>query len=335
MKNLITTLVILCFTIQSFGSEKVLLISPLVKLGERDLPKQLDKDYVTYSQFYLESTPKSRNIENLLNEFENAQKYYLVKSLDLARQYYEKVVAMSDIDEWKDIHRKIIYISYIRLSELNRQNQKDWIQQALNFSMEIDPKKLDIGPESLKAILDLKKNLLKQSIDWQVAPLRNEFTYILVNGHVVDLRKIETIKIPAGKFRVTFLSDIYKPQTYQVSSQQIPLIIPTRIPFVSGSCEKPFYNNEGETSSEIALYYSKNCIKNQQGKKWVAENDGPALEPVVKYNELNTRIEHDEPPFYKKKWFIVTAGLLAAAVAIHAVKRDEKEKPTHETVNGF
>lgn len=337
MKNLISILTLICFTSQTFASETVLLVSPLVKLNERDLPRTLDKNLKTFSEYYISNFPKQRNIESLLNEFENAQKYYLVKSYDLARQYYEKVVAFSDVDEWKDIHRKIIFLSFLRLAELNPAEQNKWILNALTFSQEIDPKKLDVSKEILKTTTELKKRFVKGSIAWQVGFLKSDFTYILINGHVIDLKKVEVIKIPSGKFRVTFLSDVYKPQTYQLSSQQIPLLTPTRIPFVSGSCEKPYFNNEGEVSSEIALYYDKNCIKQFNGKTWISKNESlaPDLNPTFSKPQLVSRTEYNEEPFYKKKWFLVTLGFVVVGAAAYAMNSNKKEKPTHETVNGL
>lgn len=331
MKFLILILTLMCFTSQTLAKETVLLVSPLVKLEERDLPVQLDKDYQSFSEYYLKNYPKEKNVENLLNEFESAQKYYLVKSNELARQYFEKVVAYSDVDEWRDVHRKIIYLSYIRLSELNPENSEEWILSALRFSLDTDPKKLDLSKNILKKILSLKNSFLKQTIHWAVSPFRGDFSYILINGHIVDLKKIETIKIPSGKFRVTFLSELYKPQTYQVSSQQIPLLVPTRIPFVSGTCEKPFINNEGEIKSKIAVYYSKGCIKNHDGMRWASMRDVQAP-PAY---DFTSRVTYKDEPFYKKKWFLVTMGIVATSALVYALNGSKKDKPTHETVNGF
>ncbi len=343
MKFFILILTLICFTSQSFAKDTVLLVSPLVQLEERDLPVSLNKSYQSFSAYYLENYPKEKNVENLLNEFENAQKYYLVKSNELARQYFERVVSYSDMDEWKDVHRKIIFLSYIRLSELNPENQEDWILQALRFSLDTDPKKLNLNKDTLKKVLAAKNNFTKQTIHWQVSVFKNDFNYILINGHIVDLKKIENVKIPSGKFRLTFLSDVYKLQTYQVSSQQIPLLVPTRIPFVSGNCERPFVNNEGEIKSKIAVYYSKDCLKHQNGKRWelafgkgtkVESKIQQDIEPVPAY-DFTSRISESEEPFYKKKWFLVTMGIIAASTVIYAVNESRKEKPTHETVNGF
>lgn len=341
MKLLILAFTLLCFTTQALARDTVLLISPLVRLEERDLPEKLDKNYQSFSKYYLEEYPKEKNVERLLNEFENAQKYYLVKSNELARQYFERVVSYSDMDEWKDVHRKIIYLSFIRLSELNPENQEDWILQALRFSLDTDPKRLDLGKDTLKKVLSIKNSFLKQAINWQVSQFKDDFNFILINGHVIDLTRIENVKIPSGKFRITFLSNVYKLQTYQVSSQQIPLLMPTRIPFVSGTCEKPFVNNEGEIKSKLAVYYSKNCIKNQNGRKWIAafgaksESKIPQdIAPVPAY-DFTSRASYNDKPFYKETWFLVAAGIVATSLLVSAYKESKKEKPTHETVNGF
>lgn len=341
MKILTLVLTVLCFTTQTLAKDTVLLISPLVRLEERNLPEKLDKNYQSYSKYYLEEYPKEKNIERLLNEFENAQKYFLVQSNELARQYYERVVSYSDMDEWKDVHRKIIYLSFIRLSELNPENQEDWILQALRFSLDTDPRRLDLNKDTLKKVLSMKDSFSKKSINWQVSQFKSDFSFILINGHVIDLNRIENVKIPSGKFRITFLSDVYKLQTYQVSSQQIPLLVPTRIPFVSGTCEKPFVNNEGEIKSKLAVYYSKNCIKNQNGRKWIAafgtkgesriEQD---LTPVPAY-DFTSRVSYNNKPFYKETWFLVAAGIVTTSLLVSAYKDSKKEKPTHETVNGF
>lgn len=327
MKFFILIFTTICFASNAMAQNSILLISPLVQVDERELPFELG-NYKTFSKYYLENSPKEKNVESLLNEFENAQKYYLVKSNELARQYYEKVVSFSDLDEWKEIQRKVIFLSYIRLGELSPQNQDDWFLQALKFSLEIDPTKLNLSKNTLQRILELKKSFLKETITWQVSPFKGDFSYILINGHVIDLKKIETVNIPSGKFRVTFLSDIYKPQTLQVSSQQIPLLIPTRIPFVSGTCKKPFVNNEGEILDDISIYYSKDCITNQKDKKWTATEESAPSIP-------NFSTAKFEEPIYKKKWFLITLGVLASAAAVYMIDKNGEKKPTHETVNGF
>jgi hypothetical protein len=334
-KSFILVTTIVCFTGNLLAQSSVLLVSPLVQFEERELPFELSQKYETFSEYYLETHPQQKNVENLLNEFESAQKYYLVKSKELAIQNYEKVISFSDMDDWRDIHRKIIFLSYIRMSELNPENQKTWILKALSFSMDTDPRKLDLDKKTIKKILDLKNSLkqtpgMAQTISWQVGPLKRDFSYILINGHIIDLKKIETVKIPSGKFRLTFLSDIYKPQTLQVSSQQIPLLIPTRIPFVSGNCEKPYVNNEGEILSDISIYYSRDCIKDQIGKKFLVTspalpNSTPNLLTTAKYKE----------PIYKKNWFWVAAGILGSVALIYVVHKNDEKKPTHETVSGF
>lgn len=336
MKNFILCLTIVTFTMNSFGKETVLLVSPLVQLNERELPLALSKTYKSFSNYYLQNFPKEKNVDKLLNEFETAQKYYLVKSYELARQYYENVVAFSDVDEWKDIQRKIIFLSYIRLSELNPHNETDWILQALRFSLESDPAKLGVDKVTVKKIAEVKKSFAKETIHWPVGQFKKEFSYILLNGHNIDLKKIETIKLPSGKFRLTFLSDIYKPQTYQVSSQQIPLLVPTRIPFVSGSCSKPYVNNEGEILTDVAAYYSRDCIKLQAGQKWVnskdsSENFVPPIERAASMNSFS----YNEEPFYKKSWFLITAGILGVVAVTYAINKNGEKKSTHEDVNGF
>lgn len=331
MKFFVLMITIICFTLNLLAQSSVLLISPLVQFEEKELPFELSQKYKTFSEYYLEAHPKQKNIENLLNEFESAQKYYLIKSNELARQYYEKVISFSDMDEWRNIHRKIIFLSYIRMSELNPENQENWILQALSFSMDTDPERLNLPKETLKKILALKKSFLKQTITWQVDSLRRDFSYILINGHIIDLKKIETIKIPSGKFRLTFLSDIYKPQTLQVSSQQIPLVVPTRIPFVSGSCEKPYVNNEGEILAGVSIYYSKDCIKNPAEKKLLLVSPSPSLNPGSDFSNVTKYRE----PIYKKTWFWVAAGILGSVALIYAIDKNGEKKPTHETVSGF
>ncbi len=341
MKKLTIITLLLCFTIQAMSAEKVYLISPLVKVTERELPKELSRNYLSYSQYYLSQTPKTRNVDLLLKEFESAQKYYLVKSFDFARTHYTRVIEMMDLDEWKDLHRKVIYLSFIRLAEVEPGNQIQWIRKALRFSLDIDPSKLEISKGMLKTIKNVKKGFSNEVIRWEVGSLKSDFKYILINGHTVDLSKIETIKVPSGQFRVTFLSDIYKPQTYQIGAQQIPLLVPTRIPFVSGTCEKPSHTNEGEIDTDVILYYSKDCLKSKAGRNWIAYGPGKEQMSITHYEPQNqlspdlvSKVESRDEPFYKNKWFLISLGVLATSAAIYASK-NKNEKPTHETVSGY
>lgn len=340
MKKIIVVFSLVCFLTETTFAGKVFLISPLTEVHERNLPLKLSSDIKSFSSYYLENYPQKSNVENLLKEFENAQKYYLVKSHDLAIRHYQRVIQMSGLDEWKDLHRKIIYLSFIRLAELDGKNQIQWIRNALKFSFEIDPNKLEISKGLIKTIAGVKKEFSNRTILWPINELKNDFRYILMNGHTIDLRKIDHIKIPAGQFRITFLSDIYRPQTYHVSSQQVPLLVPTRIPFVSGNCDKPSFDNEGEIEEEVLLYFSKNCLLKRSGRNWVAYNKASerkefSLEPsYVAPAPLVSKVEREKEPIYKNKWFLVTLGALAVGATLYATQ-NKKEKPTHETVSGY
>src|SRR5690606_15302243 len=107
MRKYIIMFVLLIYSTQIFAKETVTLFSPLVSISNG-----AKAENITFSKYYLAQYPQPRNSEQLLHEFENAQKYYLVKSNSLARQYYEKVISLAEIDDWSSVERQIIFLSY-------------------------------------------------------------------------------------------------------------------------------------------------------------------------------------------------------------------------------
>ncbi len=333
MKKCLTTLILFFYATQSIAQDTVMLLSPLAKIQHIQ-----NSDATFFSNYYLSKHPKSNNVDQLLKGFENAQKYFFVKSFSLARQYYEKVVAMADIDEWNLTQREVIYLSYLRLSELDSAQSAEWIKKAVVFSSELDHKKFSLSKNTQDKAKAVKNQIQKEHLIWDTTPFRDDFSTLLINGQTISTRKNKFIKIPSGQFRVTFLSDIYKPQTFIASSQQIPLITPIRIPFVSGNCEAPMVNNEGELPPDLKVIYPEYCIRTFTDNKWdTIENKTTLSVPNPPPSQIDITTpspSQGTPQFYKKKWFWIALGAIATAGFISSQNKDTK-KPTHESVSGF
>lgn len=283
----------------------------------------------TYSDYYLSQHPSPQNEQKLLDYFETAQKHFAINSKDLAQVYYKKMVDMMFLDDWNAHQRQAITLALLRLAEID--SEEAWLIKALSFGSDIDFNKLPIS--------DSIKNKMKHmprlpSTDWELSSWSDSFDYVLVNGRVVDLRKTKKIILPRGEYRIVFISSYFVPQTLQVTYQQIPLLQPVQIPFVSGSCKYPILQIDISPSKEILF---PDCHLVSENKKWVSKNKDllPDVNPSSPLTSVY--VEAEKKSIYKNPWFWVGVGVVTSVVVyyVHQKSKGESSAPSSTVIGEF
>lgn len=339
MKTLLISTLIVCLSLNSFAYPILLYPSPEVSRKEREsFLKVESKKFISFSKNYINLVPDQKNIDLLLESFEQAQKYYLVGNQELALQFFNKAAALKDIDDWKDPQRKMIFASLIRMAELDPAHSKAHLKKAMAFGPNFSINEFHASSQVTKQFQEIKSHIRKSSITWPILELKKDFSFILINGRTIDLNQFDEIKIPQGTYRLTYLSDIYKPQTYQVTAQQIPLITPSRIPFAQGTCQSPKLNQDEDYDQPLAVYYSTKCIQYSNRGVWSREPNGKNLRTSQDNKTWAQEISSykaEEKPFYQNGWFWVLAGSAVAGVLIysaHHKKKSSSDEPPQPQV---
>lgn len=288
----------------------------------------------TFSDYYVSAHPTPNNEQKLLDLFEFAQKYYAVNSKDLALIHYKKMIEMIFLDDWKPLQRQALTLALFRLAELEPQGP--WLSKALSYGSDIDFGTLNLSDSTLQLI---KQSPKPANIDWELSNWSHYFDFILINGRVVDLQEIKKIRLPQGEYRIVFISSYYLPQILQVSHQQIPLLQPVQIPFVSGSCKSPVLQIDAMPDSELLF---SDCHLKRDQNKWVSKNINlnPEATPNINSEPSLTSLyaQSEKEPFYKNKWFWVGAGIVVGAVVYyvhHQKSKGESSAPSSTVIGEF
>lgn len=305
---------------QSNSGGPIPVVFPHIFVPQANADILISKYGQSYVDFYLNNHPSAENESLFISNFENAQKYFLAKSYDLATIHYKKVVSLAYTEDWKPLHRQAIALSMVRLSELLPQEKTYWIEAAQNYGSDLNLQDFKVSQDS--------KNLLSQnkreSLVWDVSKFADTFDVILINGRIVYLNKIKKVFVPQGDYKIVFLSKTYKPHSVQVSGSQVPLLEPIRIPFVSGTCKTPSLDQTLDIQNSIILF--SDCQLTLHGQNWVDINAKNLAPPILKeaaHPFLQSHFSETPKPFYKRPWFIATA-LLTVGAGVYFIAQNKK-----------
>lgn len=305
----------ICFVFSLNSAMASVLLIPHTQISPESLSSQTQS---LYPNHYIQAHPLEQNEQLLLDYFEKAQKYYAIKSYDLALENYKNAAQLLLSDDWRLIHRKALVLSLLRLSELDPTQSQIWLRKAVSFGADISFQQFDVSPQTLK--LTTKLHPLP-SIEWDLSAWSDSFDTVLVNGRVISLKKIQKIKIPDGDYKIVFLSAYYLPQMLLVSQKQIPFLQPVKIPFVSGNCKSPAVAQIESQFVEV-MFSQCRLIQNSQ-KEWIDKNT-PSISSSVPPAHLLLQTASPSIPFYKEKWFVVVTALTLGGLGYYFYTKNKK-----------
>ncbi len=325
MKKIFVLALVIVFQVQCLA-QSIQISAPEVSTIEfnayYETHKELGKTYVDY---YTEQNPGPANIENLSSLYEKASSYFLAHSKSQAKALYQKIVDLDYTQDWPSNQRMMVFNSLLHLSEIEIDREDEFLNQAATLDPTFEPSSNLFSKELIGKFNKTKSELSKNAFNLKLDEFKI-FDKMLVNGRDVKLDSNSQISILPGTYRVTFLSNKYKPLTFIFSSQQLMVLNTPAIPFAEGTCQNPSLN-DSFFNLGVNVYYP-NCAKQfkTNNSNVVSENANPT--------QLNLTSLHVDPvqsePFYKKTWFLLALGTVAGYFIVTSL--NHHPRPTSEVV---
>ena len=315
--------------------------------------------FVHYSELQYEKLyEQNKNlelIENLNQNFKDAQTTYLSEDLQQAITKYQKIADSRWESSWPENSRISIIHSLLRLAQIDKHSNKDYIQEAVDFE-QAEGIDFDYYPPHIAqkfALLKQHKIQNTQNIRW--ANYFPNFDFILVNGK--KYHKTQSIASSTAKQRFELFSSKLSSIAFVGSSSELISSSFNKTKFLNSSCMEMQSNEIFNYNFNYIAIYNKDCIWlwNTKLKIWQnmdnnlrpklassskdkseAYNFAPSLQQQnLEQQMLNTHSlytnESREWTFIKNhKWWILGISALSLYLA-HDKLRSEKNDNTYNT----
>lgn len=271
----------------------------------------------SFVNFYLQKYPVYEHVKNLNSLYVKAIGYYFAKSRASAMNYFLQIIDLSLNEDWHAHQREMIFNSFLRLAELVPIKSEDYLKKAIAFDPTLKPNS-QFTQTIRNDFENMKRILKKRAFALSLTDFK-KFDKMILNGREIDLKNTE-IEILPGQYRITIISNKYKPSTFIFSSQQMMILDSPAIPFVDGSCvaneTSDYFQN-----SNIKVYNPK-CAKEQKFLP-VSKNTNDFLKTSA--TEPNTKT------IFEKPWFWAAAGAVVGFLIVSNL--NQKSGPTSETIH--
>ncbi len=266
-------------------------------------------DKISFVDHLFQKKSKDARLGELLKQ---AQFEFLKGSLDKARGQFQKIVDLSFKEDWNTEQRDIINYSFLRLAQLQKNKQKQ--TETLRLSLAFDSKS-SANQELFPPPLIAKRKRLKEKLKTQVWALpknTEKFDQVFVNGQKVDFSS-GFLKKELGPLRISFYSNKWRPQSFQLKASELGEVRLPMIPLVTGGCHNPIFNTDSLTQTKLTLF-DQGCTGSAQTQLAGLPTSDSALSfPKEKRKK--------GPKFYENKWFWI--GLSVVAVGLTAYQVDQ------------
>ncbi len=274
------------------------------------------EEIIPYSRKQLENIRKNNQSEkeDLLSLLEQAQESFLKDHLKSSSEYFYTIVKKVHDRDWGEESRKIIFYSFLRLSQIENKEESSeiFLHSAIVFAPELEPDKKLFPPPLVEKFNKIKAGLPRISIRFRdIFPLHE---VLLVNGREISVQK--KLNFPNGEYRVTALSSSHKTWRQVTSLSKLirkRIITPA---WVKGSCTQPIISKNLKRHWVLFPHF---CLWKQ-----------PFLEtPKDKALSQQVLIDQKDQFQLKKysKWVLLGTGLvILALIFIPNVKTPPGEK---------
>lgn len=243
--------------------------------------------------------------DDLFAKLKRAQFYFLDGQLSLAQQSFAEITNMAHSADWGEKERQALHFSFLREAQLtsNAKTSHKILGRALDFDYEQKVDELVFPPP----LVQQYKNLLKQRTS-QVFPLPSQtvkFDQVLINGKV-QMGVKSFLKIPRQDVRITFLSNIYKPQSFVTNTVQLQNLEIPLDPLVLGTCENPDWDKK--------LFANQKIMRVWPGCQ---NSKALALPSLSKDINIKPEVSSSNFKFLRSKWFWAGVSVMATGAILH------------------
>ena len=233
---------------------------------------ETSQKHINPIDFYQKTKPSSKDREELINSFEQAQIYYSQNMLLKAKSIYESIARQSLTADWTKIEREIILLSFIRLAHLETSQEMahQWIERAISFDPNWSLPENEQGHWIEKAFAE-KRMALEQKAILFTAPIKRGL--VKINGRSYSVKETKDIPVFPGSHRVTLISyeNLYFSKTVKQSEllqwkPQLKALPHSEVK----DCNTPIQIKKTmnlDPQIHHSLFRSKNCIISFESKK--------------------------------------------------------------------
>lgn len=272
----------------------------------------------SFADYYDLAYPDIKAQENLLEKYERAQTFLFKQQTEKATQAFIQAADLALTYDWPLTPRKIIFASFIRLSELARTEKEShaWLTRALMYDAETDLNLPWLKARTRELLQQIRNELSKKTLQWPLEELKHDFKYIKINGHKYNTATVDEIRVFPGAKRITLLSDVYAPVSLIVQADQLTTIALTRLPLVKGNCSAPEPTQvPSEITDKALFFFSPLCVKGIVESVFNPLAEGNEAQ----FNQLPVQTNQTQSPHQQSKfikWLIIGIPAVAAGILL-------------------
>jgi hypothetical protein len=278
-------------------------------------------DKISFVDHLFQKKSKDSRLGDLLKR---AQFEFLKGSLDKARDQFQKIVDLSFEEDWNTEQREIINYSFLRLAQLQKKSHKQ--NETLLLSLAFDSNS-SANQELFPPPLISKRKSLREKLKTQVWALPNnteKFDLVFVNGQKVDFSS-GFLKKEAGPLRISFYSNKWRPQSFQLKASALSEVKVPVVPLVKGTCHNPVFNTDSLTRTKLTLF-DQGCTGTAQAQLASL----PTNDPTLSFPREN---EKKGPKFYRNKWFWIGISVVAIGLTAYQINQNNQSSSPSQPVN--
>ncbi len=281
------------------------------------------KEYRSLSDYAESLSPLPEQVEHLLKIFESAQRHYFSGHDELARASFLEVTKMSPAADWQEVHRQVIFYSFLRLAQMTSQSQdrQNLLEAAISFAPDLLPDNTLFPPPLMSSWKQVHFTLEKRASLISTEEKFPGYDILKINGHSVDIKTIKSVLLFPGSHRISLLSNSHPYFSQTLNSSQLELLKVDTVALVYGSCDTPGLNGFKDLNlSEVSVMYDSDCLRTYTGTGWVKPNKqiSPAFTPQQVPGSLLAQTEAPSHPAKRKLlWLGLSALVLGSAYLIY------------------
>lgn len=188
---------------------------------------------------------------NTLVNLKSLAEHEFVSSGDLSEPLatYKKIISKSLDQPWPDKGRSVIFESYFRLAQIEKDQKEFWIKKAISYAYDLKPNPARIPISLIEDYEKLRKLKQFEKLAKNIDP------QIIVNGS----KKIKTVE-SNSLYRLDHFSDISFYQTKYALGKNISSTKFNKNSF-GGKCQKASarFNLENRELNNVYLFSSEKC----------------------------------------------------------------------------
>lgn len=323
----------------ALGAERIVLVrahaATEIELQQFLLVNPGYRALTDYLRLKVQHAPERRE---LLAAFEAAQRDFLAASMEQAKASFQKVVARRLDLSWPESDRRVLHQAMLRLAQIDGKHESEWLSAAARFAPDLKPDPRLFPPPLVKRAAVAASMVARQSLTWRPT-FAHGVALILVDGRAYEGGRELAITLTPGDHLVEVQTNFSIPEKFVGNHQDVIRYTFAPRPIAGGTCASPSWQNNIDTGSNLAAFYSVNCVVKPGFDGWRNLTQTAKAPGMVITDETKSLVLPRSPEIQEKKtspwlWWALAGLATAGAFAIYEHNRprpDARVEPTHES----